>query len=68
MTLDLLADRINVLREIAGIERDLRVFERQGGQTADTIDLRQRLTTARGAVLEQLQHYALLARATTTRH
>ena len=49
-----LEDRLDVLREIAGIEHDVILFEDQHGRTADGDDLRRRLTAARLLVLEQL--------------
>jgi hypothetical protein len=60
MTLTLLEDRLAVLREIAGIEHDVILFEHQTGRTADSDDLLRRLATVRLLVLEQLHHYVLL--------
>ena len=55
MTLEVLADRFDVLREIAAIEHDLAAIARQQGWTADTNDIQRRLHAARGVVLEQVR-------------
>ena len=49
-----IADRADVLREVAAIERDLRRVERQFGRCADAEDVRQRLHAVRAVVRTQL--------------
>jgi hypothetical protein len=66
MTLTLLEDRLNVLRECGAIEHDLAKFEQQHGPTAEAEDLRRRLQVARLQVLGQLA--VPLAMTTPTIH
>jgi hypothetical protein len=55
MMLTLPEDQLDVLREIAAIERDLWLFEQQHGPTVEAEDARRRLREARSVVLEQLR-------------
>jgi hypothetical protein len=67
MTLDVLEDRLEVLREIAGIEHDLTAFERQHGWSFEGDDLRRRLQKVRLNVLDQLRTPILDAGLTCSR-
>jgi hypothetical protein len=67
MTLEVLEDRLSVLRELAGIEHDLAAFERQHGWSFEGEDMRRRLQAVRLVVLDQLRDPVLDAGTTCAR-
>jgi hypothetical protein len=67
MTLELLEDRLSLLRELIATEHDLAAIEAEHGRSEDTLNLYARLYAVRLQVLEQLRAPAV-ADAPTTIH